>query len=208
MAKLTLVSPIEMAVSSYWKYNITQWYGKDKTDPAYLHIYTELGLLGHNGIDFRAIHGQKVYAAHDGTVTYSGLDGANGYLVVVKTDKQYEYNGGEAYYKTLYGHLLPPMIVSAGQKVKAGDLIAYADNTGKSVGDHLHFGLKPVQQGEADWQWYNVVQENGYNGAIDPEPYFALRDSGQFANPSDIRSIMQSIDEIRDLIAKVVAKKK
>jgi hypothetical protein len=54
--------------------------------------------------------------------------------------------------------------------VKAGDLIGYADNMGapfESSGDHLHFGLQPLDQ-------YNTVIEerNGYGGCIDPTSYF------------------------------------
>ena len=50
-------------------------------------------------------------------------------------------------------------------------MIALADNTGASSGSHLHFSLKPVQQGEQPWQWYNTEQKNGYNGSINPETY-------------------------------------
>ena len=137
-----------------------------------LPLYQQLGMKGHNGIDYHAPDGTPVLASHDGTVTYAGLDGSNGNLVVIMTDTTFEYGDGEAYFKTLYGHLKTGTFkVTAGTKVKAGQVIALADNTGASSGSHLHYGLKPVQQGEKDWEWYNLEKNNGYNGAIDPSPY-------------------------------------
>lgn len=63
---------------------------------------------------------------------------------------------------TIYGHL-KSVCVEKNEQVKAGDLIGYADNTGKyTTGSHLHFGLRPVL----------FKPDNGYNGWIDPEPYF------------------------------------
>lgn len=158
--KLKLYSPLK-------DYFINQKFGENATS-----IYAQLGMKGHNGLDLRATDGTDVFASHSGTVTYAGLDGSNGYLVVIKTDEQFEYEGGVSFFKTLYGHLKTgSIVVTASQKVSVGQKIAQADNTGASTGSHLHFGLKPVQQGEQDWQWFNLVQDNGYNGAIDPEPY-------------------------------------
>lgn len=136
-------------------------------------VYTGMGLAGHNGIDFQAIHGQPVYASHDGTC-YPEIDGNGGNGVVIRTDETYEYQGKQVYFKTIYWHLMKAdAVVKTGQKVKAGDLIGYADNTGTSTGDHLHFGLKPqAWNGESDWTWYNVAQSNGFLGAVDPTPYF------------------------------------
>lgn len=136
-----------------------------------LPLYKQIGLKGHNGIDYHAPDGTPVLASHDGTVTYAGLDGSNGNLVVIMTDTPFEYGDGEAYFKTLYGHLKTGTFkVTAGTKVKAGQVIALADNTGASSGSHLHYGLKPMQKGENDWEWYNI-DKSGYNGAIDPSPY-------------------------------------
>jgi hypothetical protein len=149
---------------------INQGFG-DKTDPAMLPKYITIGLKGHNGLDYQAPEGTPIMAMHDGTVVYAGLDGSNGNLIVIMTDKMFDYKDGEAFYKTYYGHLQTGSFkVTAGQKVKCGDVIACAGNTGMSFGAHLHMGLKPVQKGENDWTWYNL-DTSGFNGAIDPAPY-------------------------------------
>ena len=134
--------------------------------------YSQFGIKGHNGIDIVTKHGQDVLAAHDGEVVYAGVDANEGWGVVVRTTEPVLYDGGEAYMKSIYWHLIKNIPVRVGQKVKAGDLIGYADNTGYSSGDHLHFAIKPQAKGEEDWIWLNTEQNNGYNGAIDPAPYF------------------------------------
>lgn len=183
--------------------NVSQKYGPDGTAPDLLPKYTAIGLKAHNGWDFVAPDGSIVRAAHHGTVTYAGLDGSNGYLIVIRTDEQYDYDGKSVYFKTLYGHLKTGTLrVTAGQKVRVGDLIALADNTGMSTGSHLHFGLKPVEQGEADWQWYNAAQENGYNGAIDPAPYW----TGYFAK--DVQTIIATLTTLILLLNSFLSSRK
>lgn len=168
-------------------YIVTQKFG----ETAYLSYYLQNGISfpGHNGIDLGAMHGQPIYAAHDGTAYYE-VDGNQGHGVIVITNEQFDYAGGQCYFKTIYWHLVDPekepqytspiyghSLTNQGVKVKAGDIIGYANSSGLSTGTHLHFGLKPVAQGEDATSWFNVLQNNGYMGAIDPNPYLI----GQYA---------------------------
>ncbi len=142
---------------------------------------------GHNGLDLQTYHGQPIYAAHDGRAYYTDNDGNEGDGVVIITTRRFDWDDGKDYFKTIYWHLCDPhkepqlaspvyrwRISTKGQgmPVVAGQLIGYADNTGFSSGDHLHFGLKPVAAGENPMDWWNIEQNNGYGGAIDPAPYF------------------------------------
>lgn len=153
------------------RFYIGQGFGEANTNPSVRERYLKYGLKGHNGLDLFAATGDKIYAAHEGTVTYAGLDGGAGKTIVLRTDRAYEYKDGSAYFKTIYGHL-KEYKVKIGDVVKIGQLIALSDNTGDSTGPHLHFGLKPQLPGEGDDVWYNFEPSNGYNGAIDPMPYF------------------------------------
>ncbi len=127
---------------------------------SYLDFYTKLGMKGHNGIDFRAKDGCPVLATHTGLVTWAGQDGDGGISVTLLSSK-----AGEGY-KTIYYHLKSVNVI-AGEKVLAGSIIGFADNTGKyTTGDHLHFGLKETLDGQA------INTDNGYLGGIDPSPYF------------------------------------
>jgi hypothetical protein len=166
-----------MKLSLYYPLNpvrINQKFGN--IDPK----YSGMGLVGHNGMDFAALHGQPVYAAHDG-VAYYQIDEGGGHGVVIRTNDKFDYNGTEVYFKTIYWHFAdsvkepqyksPIEGHSNGVPVRVGDLIGYADNTGLSTGDHLHFGLKTQALNEADGAYYNLDQNNGYLGAIDPSPY-------------------------------------
>lgn len=168
--------------------------------------YEWLHLAGHNGVDFVAYHGEPVRAAHDGIVTYVGTDNNEGWGVVIRTEHQrYDQWGFPCYWKTLYWHLASPTChegqhdipVHVGQKVRVGDIIGYADNTGWSTGDHLHFGLKPIAQNEADDTWFNPEQKNGYLGAVDPAPYFkgtSAEDAGKgFSIVEWTKSILAAI---------------
>lgn len=153
---------------------ITQLFGQNA-----LGVYVEAGMLGHNGIDFHAPHGTPIYASHDGWAQYQ-VDTAGGHGVIVVTDKEYEgIDGSKRLWKTIYWHMVDflrepqyksPIADKTGFTfVKTGDLIGFANNTGISTGSHLHFGLKPCA-GEFG-RWYNLLQNNGYYGSVDPKPY-------------------------------------
>ena len=169
------------------------------------------GLKAHNGWDIVGNHNQKVRATHDGEVVYAGVDSKEGWGVVLRTTEKFDYGAplsftaiNEVYFKTIYWHLIKEIPVKVGQKVKAGDVIGYADNTGFSTGDHLHFGLKPQQKGENDWTWFNIENENGYFGAIDPAPYF----NNYCAEDAQlVISIYSKIAEILKLIINLFFKK-
>jgi len=126
----------------------------------YVGFYKKLGFAGHNGIDFRARKGYPVYSAHSGVVTWAGKDGDGGISVSLISDVK--GNG----FKTIYYHL-SEVLVQKGIKIKEGQMIGKAGNTGKyTTGAHLHFGLKETYNGDT------LNRGNGYNGAIDPSPHF------------------------------------
>ena len=54
-------------------------------------IYTQQGMLGHNGIDILTAHGAEVYASHDGMAYYQ-IDSAGGHGVVIITNEKYFYD--------------------------------------------------------------------------------------------------------------------
>ena len=86
----------------------------------------------HTGLDIAAPKGTPIKAAAAGTVTFSGMKGSYGYLVVISHG-----NGVETY----YGHC-SKLYVSAGAKVNQGDVIAAVGSTGNSTGYHLHLEVR------------------------------------------------------------------
>jgi len=142
--------------------------------PGYESLYTSLGLKGHNGVDLLATHKQPVLAATEGRVHKLVSENQRGIGVEIVSKCRYQLEGLNRRYrvKTRYWHL-DSYAVRKGRRIKAGEIIGYADNTGLSSGTHLHFELKPVRR-RFPRGFKNVFQENGYFGAIDPEPYFVV----------------------------------
>lgn len=83
----------------------------------------------HSGVDLAAPGGTNILAAADGTVKLSAWNGGYGNCVVI------DHGGGIS---TLYGHA-SRNLVSKGQKVTKGQVIAKVGSTGNSTGNHLHF---------------------------------------------------------------------
>ena len=87
----------------------------------------------HAGLDIGAPRGTPIKAAASGTVTFSGnpSDGYGNYVIVTHA------NGVQ----TVYAHC-SQLLVSKGQKVSQGDVIAKVGSTGNSTGNHLHFEVR------------------------------------------------------------------
>lgn len=100
----------------------------------------------HTGIDIGAPTGTSIKAAAGGTVIFSGWKGTLGKLIVISHG-----NGVQTY----YAHC-SSLLVSSGQTVSAGQLIAKMGSTGRSTGPHLHF----------------EIRLNGY--AINPQSYIGF----------------------------------
>ena len=141
---------------------ITQGFGPENTKPEMLSAYQQIGLLAHNGLDIACADGDDIRfnGTGKGMVTELSTDPKAGLGVVVF------FKEDDKYYKTTYWHLKKISVV-IGQEVESADLLGLADNTGWSTGTHLHFGLK-----ECDREGVTLNKDNGYNGAINYEPYY------------------------------------
>lgn len=109
--------------------NITSYFGYRNSPITHKKAY-------HGGIDIAAAENSSILAIDNGFVSYIGWYGANGYTVILSHE-----NG----YKSIYGHISPEFIVSLGEDVKKGNIIAkvgpkyipkksyttYQDSTGK-----------------------------------------------------------------------------
>ncbi len=119
----------------------------------------------HRGIDISngpvPIYGQNIVAAADGVVIAvnstsrygSGWSYGYGYCVIID-------HGRDKYGRTvhtMYAHC-SAMYARMGQKVKAGDVIAKAGNTGDVTGPHLHFEVRV--NGDRVNPYPNYVQPN------------------------------------------------
>lgn len=107
------------------------------------------GYYMHSGVDFAATCGTPVHAAGDGTVVGAGWynnGGGNGVEI------SHGVVNGNAL-STMYYHNTS-VVVSKGQHVTRGQVIAYSGTTGNSNGCHAHVEV-----------WLNGV-------AVDPAPFF------------------------------------
>jgi murein DD-endopeptidase MepM/ murein hydrolase activator NlpD len=86
----------------------------------------------HGGLDFGGGTGTPIRAAGSGTVAYASVMRGYGNVVVI------EHGGGLS---TLYGHC-SVLLVSEGQRVEQGQMIAKIGMTGLATGPHLHFELR------------------------------------------------------------------
>jgi murein DD-endopeptidase MepM/ murein hydrolase activator NlpD len=90
------------------------------------------GVHFHAGVDLAADRAQPVYAAGPGTVVFSGWNGGHGKQVELQHD---------GHLVTRYSHL-QSLLVSPGQVVRRGQLLALAGETGMVTGPHLHFEVR------------------------------------------------------------------
>lgn len=96
-------------------------------------MHPTLGVVKfHNGVDLAAPAGSPILAAYDGTVISAAYNSSMGNYVMI--------NHGDNIY-TIYMHA-SALYVSTGQKVSKGETIAAVGTTGRSTGNHLHFGVR------------------------------------------------------------------
>ncbi len=86
----------------------------------------------HGGADICAPYGTPIYAANSGVVVTAGWHWSYGNHVII--------NHGNGM-TTVYAHA-SKLLVSPGQAVKQGDMIALVGSTGQSTGNHCHFEIR------------------------------------------------------------------
>jgi murein DD-endopeptidase MepM/ murein hydrolase activator NlpD len=140
-------------------------------------LYKQLGLLGHNGIDF-GVHNEKVYWYGSGKGEVEAVKndylGGIGLYIITEEDGHY--------FRHRFWHLKESK-VQVGQVAESGDLIAISDNTGAgTTGSHLHaLDIKEVIR-DSLGNWQSINKDNGYGGSIDPTPKFKNIFIGDYQN--------------------------
>lgn len=122
----------------------------------------------HKAVDIAMPEGTEILAGQDGTVTTATYDSSYGYYVVL--------DDGEGLVSK-YAHC-SVLLVSAGQTVQTGDVIAKVGSTGDSTGPHLH--LEIIKDGNYLNPLYFAVTNDYGQGPTYGDPGAAMGD-GSYA---------------------------
>ncbi|MBD2364137.1 M23 family metallopeptidase [Anabaena minutissima FACHB-250] len=131
----------------------------------------------HEGIDIAAPSGTPIMAAAAGTVVKSGWDEWGlGNAIEIK-----HHNGSV----TVYGHNRR-LLVSKGQQVKQGQIIAEMGSTGNSTAPHLHFEIYPNGRVAADPQ--HLLASSIASNIPSPQSYPSAAGGYQVNKPRPINT--------------------
>ena len=123
----------------------------------------------HYGCDIPAPTGTKLVAICDGQITFAQFLGAGGYTITLSF----------ANFKVTYCHVDPNFLVSVGDNVKQGQVIA-------SVGPYIVYGVPGNP--------YKDANGNPTNGATTgPHFHIGMRIDGNYVNPLDYISSSSSL---------------
>lgn len=120
--------------------------------PSYTRISSEYGnrmhpTLGiekfHNGLDMAAPGGSPILAAYDGKVVAADYNSSMGNYIMI--------DHGDSLY-TIYMHA-SALYVTKGTEVSKGDKIGAVGTTGRSTGNHLHFGVRMNGNYVSPWKY-------------------------------------------------------
>jgi murein DD-endopeptidase MepM/ murein hydrolase activator NlpD len=120
------------------------WFGRPiaLTDQPYIdQTYRYGSTMGgnfqqHQGVEFNNPDGTPVHAVGDGVVVFAGPAEQGANTVAIRHDRKLK---GLFIFSTYYHNA--QLLVSVGQRVKAGDVIALVGNTGRATNDHLHLEI-------------------------------------------------------------------
>jgi murein DD-endopeptidase MepM/ murein hydrolase activator NlpD len=97
----------------------------------------------HTGMDIASHYGDAIHATADGLVVEANRRGGYGRLVVI------DHGFGVT---TWYGHL-SAFNTQVGMHVKAGDVIGYEGQSGRSTGPHLHYEVRVYNTPVNPWRY-------------------------------------------------------
>lgn len=104
----------------------------------------------HSGLDIASHYGDAVRATADGVAETVEQRAGYGRLVII------DHGFGVT---TWYGHL-SGFNVQAGMRVKAGDVIGYEGDSGRSTGPHLHYEVRIYNTPVNPWRYLRSVSPN------------------------------------------------
>ncbi len=131
-------------------------YGDERT---YLYNGKKISKSVHLGYDLASFAHASVEASNTGIARFTGNLGIYGNTIII------DHGLG---LMSLYGHL-SEIMVTEGQVLKKGEIIAKTGATGFAGGDHLHFGIlihgfevSPLYWWDSQWIKVNIIDYLSY----------------------------------------------
>ncbi|HUL03983.1 MAG TPA: peptidoglycan DD-metalloendopeptidase family protein [Gemmatimonadales bacterium] len=91
----------------------------------------------HQGVEFNNPNGTPVHAIGAGVVVFAGPAEQGSNTVAIRHDRTLKASDGARFLFSVYYHN-SALLVTVGQRVNEGDVIARVGNTGRATNDHLH----------------------------------------------------------------------
>lgn len=166
-------------------------------------VYSRFGFTSHNGVDIALGYDKTVRAPFEGTVIRIGNQPNGGGIFVGLLSEEYEFADTNARVLADFLHM-QSLSVTEGQKVKVGDVLGIADNTGFSTGPHTHIQFRRVNW---DGTTATTIDKNDANNSFDPTPFW----NGMYAQDVNVDSLLtyyvSLLTHYRDLLKQAVSKK-